>query len=71
MPEILTAIRENGLALVALFLVSSALVVVVRTFYKELTDRRTRAEKLADDANALNDKLADSFRVALDELRKR
>ena len=71
MPEILDAIRENGLALVALFLVTGALVVVVRVFYRELTDRRMRAEEQVDQANALNDKLADNFKVALDELRKR
>lgn len=71
MPEILSAIRENGLALVALILVSGALVTVVRAFYRELTDRRIRAETLADAANSLNDKLAENFKIALDELRKR
>jgi hypothetical protein len=71
MPEILEAIRVHGLALVALFVVTVGLVTVVRAFYKELTDRRVRAENLADAANALNDKLADNFKVALDELRKR
>lgn len=71
MPEVLDAIRENGLALVALFLVSSALVIVVRLFYAELKDRIKRAESDADAANALNDELAHNFKIALDELRKR
>lgn len=48
MPEILDAIRENGLALVSLVIVSGFLYVVLRAFHKELTDRRLRAETLTD-----------------------
>jgi hypothetical protein len=70
MPEILDAIRENGLALVALVLVSLALVAVVKAFHGELKDRIKRAEADADALGVLNDKLADNFRIALDELRK-
>lgn len=69
--EVLDAIRDNGLAIVALVLVSTALVIVVRTFYRDLKDRIKRAEHLTDLANASNDKLADLFEAALNELRGR
>lgn len=71
MPEILDAIRENGLALVALVLVAMALVIVVRAFYKELTDRRVRAEKLTDTLIETFDDATAVTKAALDELRKR
>jgi hypothetical protein len=71
MPEILDAIRENGLSLVALFVVTSGLVIVVRAFYKELTDRRVRAEKLTDTLIETFDEATTVAKAALDELRKR
>ena len=71
MPEILKAIQENGLALVALFLVTSALVMVVRSFYNELTDRRVRAEALTDTLIETFDEATTVAKAALDELRKR
>ena len=71
MPEILDAIRENGLALVALVLVSGALVVVARTLYRELVDRRKRAEGLVDELVETFDKATAITGAALDELRKR
>jgi hypothetical protein len=71
MPEILEAIRVHGLALVALFVVSIALVTVVRAFYKELTDRRVRAEQLTDTLIETFDDATAVTKAALDELRKR
>jgi hypothetical protein len=71
MPEILKAIQENGLAIVALVLVSTALVVVVRAFYKELIDRRVRAEALTDTLIETFDEATTITKAALDELRKR
>lgn len=71
MPEILEAIRVNGLAVVALFIVTTGLVIVVRAFYKELTDRRVRAEKLTDTLIETFDEATTVAKAALDELRKR
>lgn len=65
MPEILDAIRENGLALVALVLVSLALVAVVKAFYGELTDRRVRAETLTDKMVEAFDGLEDATKTAV------
>lgn len=64
-------INDQGLAIAALILVSGALALVARTLYKELVSRATRAEGLTDSANSLNDSLAENFRTALEELRKR
>jgi hypothetical protein len=71
MPEILDAIRVHGLALVALFVVTTGLVIVVRAFYKELSDRRIRAEKLTDTLIETFDEATTVAKAALDELRKR
>lgn len=71
MPEILEAIRVNGLAVVALFIVTTGLVIVARAFYKELTDRRVRAEKLTDTLIETFDEATTVAKAALDELRKR
>jgi hypothetical protein len=71
MPEILEAIQRNGLALVALVVVSGFLYVVLKAFYKELSDRRVRAENLTDTLIGSFDDATAVARAALDELRKR
>lgn len=71
MPEILEAIRVHGLPLVALFIVTTGLVIVARAFHKELTDRRIRAEKLTDTLIEAFDEATTITKAALEELRKR
>jgi len=70
MPEVIDAIRDNGLALVALVLVSGFLVSVLRLFYRELKDRIARAEALVDDLGTKFDRAIAVADAALNELRK-
>lgn len=71
MPEILDAIRDNGLALVALVVVTGFLYAVLRAFHGELKDRRVRAETLVDTLIETFDDATAVSKAALDELRKR
>lgn len=71
MPEVLQLIERNGLALVALVVVTGFLYAVLRAFYQELKDRRIRAENLTDTLIASFDESSAITKAALDELRKR
>jgi len=67
------AARGDVVILLAVIVVAlaGAVTFLFRLIVKELQDRVKRAEGLTDLANATNDKLAEIFRAALDELRKR
>jgi hypothetical protein len=67
------AARGDMVVLLAVIVLTlaGAVTFLFRLIVKELQDRVKRAESLTDIANATNDKLAEIFRAALDELRKR
>jgi len=67
------AARGDLVLVLAIGLVSLAGVIgfLFKLVVDEMRDRRKRAEQLTDTANSLNDKLADKFGAALEELRKR
>lgn len=74
MPDLVDAAARGDLVLVlAIALVTLAGVIgfLFKLVVDEMRDRRKRAEQLTDTANNLNDKLADKFGAALEELRKR
>lgn len=68
MPEILNLIERNGLALVALVIVSGALTYVARLLVNELTSRAKRAEDKVDQYHALVSTMAHNIETLRDFL---
>ena len=74
MPDLVdAAARGDMVVLLAIIVVALASVVgfLFKLVIDEMRGRTKRAEHLTDEANELNDKLSDTFRAALDELRRR
>lgn len=67
------AVQRDIVLLLAIIVVilGGAVAFLFGLIIKEMRGRTQRAEGLTDEANDLNDKLADTFRAALEELRKR